>query len=104
MITEKRFRINRFTAQSTLADELCLICAKSNGATRNKITLDILEAYVACEVLKYPYANRDVFITHVDDHHIILEKGTLNNAEPLVEIIEYELVYTPVVDDEANMN
>jgi hypothetical protein len=105
MLTEKKFRINRFPNTSTMADDVCLICAKSNGATKNKVTLDDIESYIACEVLKYPFANMHLFVTRVDEHHLIIEKGSIRDgSEPLLEIVEYEMIDTPVVDDEANMN
>lgn len=89
------YRITRFPKSSTIADAIAMICAKSNGMNEGeKITLEQIEGYIACETIIYPFINRMLSVTKINDCQILIDQ----DCEPLLEIIEEPEVHIPTLD------
>lgn len=89
------YKITRFGKKtSTLADSVCVICAKSNGMDDGKISLNDIEGYIKCEALDMPYTYKNLTITRIDDFHLIVDL----DCEPLLEVMEIEELEVPTLD------
>lgn len=89
------YRITRFSKSSTIADSVAMLCAKSNGMNEGeKITIAQIESYIACEIVLFPFSNRMVSVTKINDSQILIDQ----DCEPLLEIIEEPEVHIPTLD------
>jgi len=89
------YRITRFPKSNSTADHIAMLCAKSNGMNEGeKITIAQIEGYIACEMILYPYMNKMLSVTKINDCQILLDQ----DCEPLLEIIEEPEVHIPTLD------
>jgi hypothetical protein len=89
------YRITRFPKASTIADSVAMLCAKSNGMdVGGKITIEQIESYIACEIVLFPFSNRMVSVTKINDCQILIDQ----DCEPLLEIIEEPEFSVPTLD------
>ena len=89
------YRITRFPKANPIADSVALLCAKSNGMDEGeKITLEQIEAYITCEIVLFPFSNRMMSVTKINDCQILIDQ----DCEPLLEIIEEPEVHIPTLD------
>lgn len=91
---ETIFKVNQF-GSSSLADELSVLCAKSNGAdVTKKLFIDDLISYVRCQQIRYPAMNRDINIAILTGSHVIIEQ----DEKPIIEIMEANIYECPTLD------
>lgn len=89
------YRITRFPKASTIADSVALLCAKSNGMSEGeKITLEQIEGFIACEIVLFPFSNRMLSVTKINDCQILLDQ----DCEPLLEVIQEPEFSVPTLD------
>jgi len=90
---EKTYRVTRFPKSSGLADEVALLCTKSNGRDL-KLSIADLEGYVACNMILYPHVNSGVVVSKISDYHLIIDQ----DSQPLLEVVESEIIENPIMD------
>jgi hypothetical protein len=90
---ERIFRVTRFPKSSSLADEIALLCTKSNGRD-TKISISFIEGYVACAIILYPHSNSGIVVSRISDYHLIIDQ----DSQPLIEILETEIFENPIMD------
>jgi hypothetical protein len=88
------YKVTRFPKSSSLADEVALLCVKSNGYDGEAIPLDSIEGYVYCNSLIYPTINRKMVISRIDKHHLIIDQ----EGECLLEIELLEEIKYPTLE------
>jgi hypothetical protein len=88
------YKVTRYPKSSQLADEVALLCVKSNGYEGEAIPLDSIEGYVYCNTLIYPAINRKMVISRIDKHHLIIDQ----EGECLLEIEVLEEIKYPTLD------
>lgn len=92
---ETTYRVTRFPKSSNLADDVALLCVKSNGRDYvGKLTLDQISGYIACEMVRFPSINSGVVVSRMNDYHLIIDQ----DCQPLIEIVESEVVENPIMD------
>jgi hypothetical protein len=84
---EKLYRVKRYSTSSSLADNVAILCAESNGCVFEKLTIAEIKGYVECEIKLYPATNDEIMILNISDFHFMIMKG----ERPLVEVMETEV-------------
>jgi hypothetical protein len=90
---EKNYRVTRFPKSSGLADEVALLCTKSNGRDL-KLSIADLEGYVACAMILYPSTNSGVVVSRISDYHLIIDQ----DSQPLLEVVDSDIIENPIMD------
>ena len=88
------YKVTRFPKSSQLADEVALLCVKSNGCEGEAVPLDSIEGYVYCNSLIYPFINRGIVMSRIDKHHLIIDQ----EGECLLEVELLEEIKYPTLE------
>ena len=80
------YRITLGKHTNTLAENVAILCAKSNGSN-SKITLDDIEAFVKCQKVLLPHSYKHTIAVRINDSYLVIDE----NSERALDILEQEI-------------